>query len=85
MTLRAELYRQTALLFCTKVPWFSKCNVVILVFELTKELKLFIKEDKKIEDKFSNNCFLQQLAYLADVFEHLNILNLKLQGPEMIS
>ena len=47
-----------------KVPWFSKCNVVILVFELTKELKLFIKEDKKIEDKFSNNCFLQQLAYL---------------------
>ena len=34
-------------------------------------------------DKFSNNYFLQQLAYLVDMFEHLNIFDLKLQDPEM--
>ena len=65
------------------MPWFSKGNVVACVFELKKELHLFIKKGKKIVDKFSNNCFLQQLAYLVDMFEHLNILKFKLLGSEM--
>ena len=46
-------------------------------------MKLFIKKDKKIEDKFSYDCFLQQLAYIVDMFDCLNIFNLKLQCPEM--
>ena len=68
----------TVLLFYTKVHRLCKRNVVARVFEL----QLFIKEGKKIEDKFSSNCFLQQMADLVDMFEHLNILSLKIQGPE---
>ena len=74
----------TVLLFYTKVHWLSKRNVVARVFELKEELQLFIKKVIKIKEKFSNNYFLQQLAYLIDMFEHLNIIfNLKLQDPEI--
>ena len=71
-----------ALLCYTKVHWLCKRNVVARVFELKEELQLFIKKVIKIKEKFSNNYFLQQLAYLIDMFEHLNIIfNLKLPRP----
>ena len=53
------------------------------MFKQKEKLQLIINEGNKFEDKFSNNYFLQQLAYLVDMFEHLNIFDLKLQGPEM--
>ena len=51
------------------------------MFELKEELQLFVNDGNKIEDKFSNNYFLQQLAYLVYMLKRLN--NLNLQGPEM--
>ena len=75
-----------SLLFYCAVRWsLSKGNVVCRVFVLRKELKEFLQLQKKdifvaaLNDK---NC-CKRLAYLADIFGHLNKLNLKLKGTEL--
>ncbi|XP_042223024.1 zinc finger BED domain-containing protein 5-like [Homarus americanus] len=72
------------LLFYLKVRWLSKSNVVNRVFELWGELKLFLEvqgKDNLLGD-FNEVLWEPRLAYLADIFEQLNRLNLKLQGKE---
>ena len=51
-------------------------------FEL-KEVKLFLvaKQKNDLLLAFGGNKFSTYLAYLADIFETLNQLNKKLQGP----
>jgi hypothetical protein len=54
------------------------------VFELREELQLFFKDSNK--DSFSNllgdTKWLQKLAYLADIYQHLNTLNTSMQGAK---
>jgi hypothetical protein len=54
------------------------------VFELREELQLFFKDSNK--DSFSNllggTKWLLKLAYLADIYQHLNTLNTSMQGPK---
>ncbi|XP_042221089.1 SCAN domain-containing protein 3-like [Homarus americanus] len=73
-----------ALLFYSKVCWLSKGNVVNRVFELRGELKLFLEVQGKDDQlsHFNEVLWEPRLAYLADIFEQLNRLNLKLQGKE---
>lgn len=73
-----------ALLFYSKVRWLSKGNVVNRVFELRGELKLFLEMQGKDDllSHFNEVLWEPRLAYLADIFEQLNRLNLKLQGKE---
>ena len=74
-----------SLLFYCAVRWLSKGNVVCRVFKLRRTERVFLQLQKKdifvaaLNDK--NWC--KQLAYLADIFGHLNELNLKLQGTEL--
>ena len=73
------------LLFYTAVRWLSKWNVVNRVFELKDEIKLFkeVQEKHDLFVYFNDKEWLERLAYLADIFEHQNSLNLKVQGKEM--
>ena len=59
------------LLFYTAVRWLSKGNVVARFYELTTEIKLFLEIIKKdaFVDFFSDETWLQALAYLADITE----------------
>ncbi|XP_042209713.1 protein FAM200A-like [Homarus americanus] len=59
-------------------------NVVNQVFELRGELRLFQEVQGKDEllSHFNEVLWEQRLAYLADIFEQLNRLNLKLQGKD---
>lgn len=51
------------------------------LYELKEGMKIFLNEkDSKLLEKFCNLKFELQLAYLVDIFEHLNNLNLQLQG-----
>ena len=70
------------LLFHTAVRWLSKGNVLNRVFEMTDEIKLFLefKNKEKFLSYFNDNNWITSLAYLADIFEKLNIINLKLHG-----
>ncbi len=70
------------LLFYTKVRWISKGNVLNRFFELREGLmKVLDMQDKEIVS-FSNPLWEPRLAYLADIFDQLNKLNLKLQGKD---
>ena len=66
------------LLFHTAVRWLSKDNVLNRVFEMKNEIKLFLKFKNKEEflSHFNDNNWIISHAYLADIFEKLNILNL---------
>ena len=71
------------LLYYTAVRWLSKGNVIGRFFELRSEIKQFLEIEKKATFlKFSSDeSWLRGLAYLADIFEQLNKINLRLQGP----
>ena len=50
-------------------------------FKLRDDLKVFFTDHNfHLSDRLHDDEFLTQLAYLGDVFSHLNYLNLRLQG-----
>ena len=73
----------TALLYYTQVRWLSKGNMLSRIFELREEVKLFLvaKQNHDLLLALGGDGFSTYLACLADIFEALNQLNKKLQGP----
>lgn len=71
------------LLFYCDSKWLSRCKVLIRVYELRNEISIFLKEESHaLATVFQDEFFLTQLAYLCDIFEKLNRLNLSLQGKD---
>jgi len=70
------------LLFHTEVRWLLKGNMLGRLYELRAEVEIFLV-DKKMNEllkQFTDPTSLMNLAYLVDIFTHLNKLNLQLQG-----
>ena len=66
------------LLHYTKIPWLSQGNVSSRVFELRDELKIFLNVVKpELAVHFSDSKFIACLAYLAEIFDFLNTLNIE--------
>ena len=56
-----------------------------LIFELRKEVKVFIKErDYDIIKEMESKEFIQVLAYLSDIFSCLNNMSVSMQGINVI-
>ena len=74
-----------ALLFHTNVRWLSKGNMLGRLYELREEVIIFLDSQQKaaLHDKFKSDNFQITLAYLVDIFEFLNAVNLKLQGKNI--
>ena len=69
------------LLYRTEVRWLSRGQVLKHLFELRKEISAFLKnKNLKYSNWFDNEEFFLGLAYLVDIFSHLNEMNLSIQG-----
>ena len=69
------------LLLYTGVRWLSKGRSLARVFELEEPLQRFLLEKQSpLAAHFSDTEWVAKLAYLCDVFNLLNKLNLSLQG-----
>ena len=71
-----------SLLFYTSVRWLSEGKVLARLFELQSEVKQFLLKQNKHElyKHLEDDHWIAKFAYMADVFEHMNELNIKVQG-----
>ena len=61
--------------------WLSKGNMLSRVFQLREELaEFFGRQRQEFATYFNDPSFVERLAYLADIFEKLDTLNLSMQG-----
>ena len=73
--------KHTSLLYHTEVRWLSHGNATKRLFEMKNEMLLLFKElGHPYSKDLENDEFVQRLAYLSDIFEAFNIVNLSLQG-----
>ena len=73
------------LLLHTDVRWLSRGKCLERFFVLRKEILEFLKinittDSTSLENQMVNKQFLCSLAFLTDISQHLNKLNLQLQG-----
>jgi hypothetical protein len=68
----------------TEVRWLSKGKILSTIFLLREELQLFFEENNKerVPNFLAGAKSLQKLAYLVDIYQHLNTLNTSMQGPK---
>ncbi|KAL1488389.1 hypothetical protein ABEB36_014863 [Hypothenemus hampei] len=73
----------TQLFFHTDVRWLSRGKILNRLFELRRELQVFLSDKYELKNCLHDWKWLCKLAYLADIFSVLNSLNLSLQGKEI--
>lgn len=67
----------TSLLYYSSARSFARGNILLRTLELRQKIYVFLKEEEhKNANEFSDIDFLMKLAYLCDIFENLNALNI---------
>jgi hypothetical protein len=66
----------------TEIQWLGTGRVLNMVFELKDELQDYFQENSTLDSAnyFEDEEWLEKLAYLADIFHHMNQLKKSLQG-----
>ena len=69
------------LLYHCEIRWLLKGRVFNRLFELRHQVFTFLNDQRSpLAEQYIDHCFCAKLAYLADVFDQLNTLNLSIQG-----
>ena len=69
------------LLYHCEVRWLSKGRVFNCLFEMRHEGYTFFNDQlSPLADHYVNDWFFAKLAYVLDIFDQLNQLNLSMQG-----
>uniref|UniRef100_A0A673KQ08 HAT C-terminal dimerisation domain-containing protein n=1 Tax=Sinocyclocheilus rhinocerous TaxID=307959 RepID=A0A673KQ08_9TELE len=69
------------LLYHSKIRWLSRGCVLNRLFELRKEVHTFLEEQRSpLAEHYNDDQFCAKLAYLSDIFDQLNQLNVSMQG-----
>ena len=73
------------LLYFCEVRWLSRRAMMSRVCNLQKEIATFLcQKNLPYADQFFDPLWLARLALLADITTHLNALNVKLQGKDIL-
>ena len=71
----------TNLLYYIEARWLSHGNATKRLFKMKNEMLLLFKDlGHEYSKDLENDEFVQKSAYLSDIFEAFNIMNLLLQG-----
>ena len=71
-------------LFYSDVRWLSRGNVLDRVCNLKDKFEMFLrKKGYPLAENFRNTMWVGHLAYMVDIFDHVNSLNKQLQGKYM--
>jgi len=64
------------------VRWFSRGKVLARTFELRHEISQFVlsQNNHHLHKHLEDDCRIAKLAYMTEIFERLNELNIKTQG-----
>ena len=78
----ADSEYSTLLLYC-ETRWLSRGNALERLWILRTEVEILLTDKKHcLAIHFQDNKWLSMLAYLVDIFGHLNEINTNLQGPK---
>lgn len=70
----------TVLLYHTEIRWLSKGRMLTKIFELREEIIQFlINQNSDLAETFGNRDTSIWLAYLADIFSHMNDISISMQ------
>ena len=67
-------------IYYAELRWLSKGKMLKRFFDLRTEIKIFVETKGKPVTEFEGEEWVLDLAFLVNLTEHLNDLNLRLQG-----
>lgn len=72
----------TDVTYYCKVRWLSSANTLRRFSSLLTEIDTFMRSKGREHEQFTNFMWINDLAFLSDITEHMSILNQQLQGKQ---